>query len=164
MGGRRSSYQTGHRPKFLVVIDGSAESAQAIAFAARRAARTKAIMMLLSIVEVEQSQEWLAVSEMMRQEGEDRANDQLELAATRARELVDVEAERVVRFGPKLEQILGLIEEDPDISLLVLAAASGPDGPGPLVTMMAGKAAGTFPIPVVIVPGALSDEDIEALA
>jgi len=93
-----------------------------------------------------------------------RANDQLELAATRARELVDVEAERVVRFGLKLEQILGLIEEDPDISLLVLAASSGPEGPGPLVTLMAGKAAGTFPIPVVIVPGALTDEDIEALA
>ena len=88
----------------------------------------------------------------------------MELAATRARELVDVEAERVVRFGLKLEQILGLIEEDPDISLLVLAASSGPEGPGPLVTLMAGKAAGTFPIPVVIVPGALTDEDIEALA
>ncbi|MBN9080614.1 MAG: universal stress protein UspA [Rhizobiales bacterium 62-17] len=164
MGGRRSSYQTGHKPKFLVVIDGSAESTQAVAFAARRAARTGAIMMMLAIVEVEQTQEWLAVSEMMRQEGEDRANDQLELAATRARELVDVEAERVVRFGLKLEQILGLIEEDPDISLLVLAASSGPEGPGPLVTLMAGKAAGTFPIPVVIVPGALTDEDIEALA
>lgn len=164
MGGRRSSYQAGHKPKFLVVIDGSVESAQAVAFAARRAARTGAIMMMLAIVEVEQSQEWLAVSEMMRQEGEDRANDQLELAASRARELVDVEAERVIRFGLKLEQILGLIEEDPDISLLILAASSGQDGPGPLVTAVAGKAAGTFPIPVVLVPGALSDEDIEALA
>jgi hypothetical protein len=32
------------------------------------------------------------------------------------------------------------------------------------VSTIAGKAAATFPIPVVIVPGGLSDEEIDALA
>ena len=47
--------------------------------------------------------------------------------------------------------------------MLVLAANEGPEGPGPIITMMA-KTVGTFPIPVTIVPGNLSDEDIDALS
>ena len=45
-----------------------------------------------------------------------------------------------------------------------LAAATGTEGPGPLVSAIAGKSAATFPIPVVIVPGGLTDEEIDALA
>ena len=43
----------------------------------------------------------------------------------------------------------------------VLAAAAGKDGPGPLVSGLA-KIAGNFPIPVAIVPGHLSDDEIDA--
>ncbi|HEU6441817.1 MAG TPA: universal stress protein, partial [Microvirga sp.] len=50
------------------------------------------------------------------------------------------------------------------VSFLVLAAGSGKEGPGPLVSTLAGKAASTFPVPIVIVPGNLTDEEIDALA
>ena len=59
------------------------------------------------------------------------------------------------------EQILKLIDEDADIGILVLAAGLSADDPGPLVSNV-GKFAGTFPIPLAIVPGHLSDEDIDA--
>jgi hypothetical protein len=45
----------------------------------------------------------------------------------------------------------------------VLAAGAGKEGPGPLVASVA-KSAGTFPIPVAIVPGHLSDDQLEAVA
>jgi hypothetical protein len=47
--------------------------------------------------------------------------------------------------------------------MLVLAAGSGPEGPGPIITALA-KTVGSFPIPVTIVPGTLSDKDIDALS
>jgi hypothetical protein len=47
--------------------------------------------------------------------------------------------------------------------MLVLAASPGPEGPGPLVSAMA-KTMASFPIPVVLVPGDLSDADIDALS
>jgi hypothetical protein len=47
--------------------------------------------------------------------------------------------------------------------MLVLAANPGPEGPGPIITTMA-KTVGSFPIPLVIVPGGLSDEEIDALS
>jgi len=56
-----------------------------------------------------------------------------------------------------------VIDKDPDIMMLVLAANPGPEGPGPLITLMA-EAAGSFPIPVTIVSGNLSDADIDALS
>jgi hypothetical protein len=59
-------------------------------------------------------------------------------------------------------QELALIEDDEDIAILVLAAATGKEGPGPLVSALI-KNAGEFPIPVAIVPGNLSDEDLDTM-
>jgi hypothetical protein len=56
-----------------------------------------------------------------------------------------------------------LIEEDQDIAILVLAAGSAKDGPGPLVASIAGRGA-AFPIPVTVIPDALSDDEIDALS
>jgi hypothetical protein len=50
-----------------------------------------------------------------------------------------------------------------DFSILVLAAGTSKEGPGPLVSAFAAQA-GYHPIPVTIVPGGLSDEAIDALA
>jgi hypothetical protein len=62
------------------------------------------------------------------------------------------------------DELLKLIEEEPSISILVLGAATGPEGPGPLVTHLAGKIAGRLRIPVTIVPGGLTDDQIAALS
>ena len=67
----------------------------------------------------------------------------------------------MIREGDPAEEILKLIDEDEDIGILVLAAGTGKEGPGPLVSSL-GKSAGAFPIPVAIVPGHLSDEDLDA--
>jgi hypothetical protein len=47
--------------------------------------------------------------------------------------------------------------------VLVLAAGIGNEGPGPLVSDL-GSTVGTFPIPVAIVPGHLSDEELDAMS
>ena len=63
-------------------------------------------------------------------------------------------SEEVIREGNKAEEILRLIEEDEDVAILVLGAATDAKGPGPLVSSFAaGRAAGNFPIPIAIVPG-----------
>jgi hypothetical protein len=65
--------------------------------------------------------------------------------------------------GDPIEQILAAIDEDIDIAMLVLAANPGAEGPGPLVALIA-KTVGSFPVPVMIVPGDLADADIDALS
>ena len=69
----------------------------------------------------------------------------------------------MVREGEKVQELLNLIEDDEDIALLVLAAATGKEGPGPLVSSLS-KNAGDFPIPIAMVPGHLSDADLDSMS
>jgi nucleotide-binding universal stress UspA family protein len=161
---RRRSYETGHRPKFLAVVDDSEECAKAVRFAARRCARLGASIVLLGVVTPPADETWLGVGDMVQADAEAEAQELIDAAAAAVRSLAGLEPEKVVRTGVKADEMVKLIEADEDISLLVLAAGTGRDGPGPLVSALAGKGAGTFPIPVAIVPGHLADEEIDALA
>jgi nucleotide-binding universal stress UspA family protein len=160
----RRSYDTGHRPKFLVVVDETPESDRALYFAARRAGRIGAGLCLLAVVAPPDFQHWLGVGNVMQAEAEAEADERLEAAAARARTVAGIEPEKMVRTGDKADQIRDLIEAEEDISLLVLGAGTGSEGPGPLVTHLAGKASGSFPVPIAIVPGGLGDAEIDALA
>jgi len=87
----------------------------------------------------------------------------LDRAAGRANGVAGITAERAIREGELAQEILNLIEEDEDIAALVLAASTGTEGPGPLVASI-GKSVAQYPIPVAIVPGHLSDEDLDSLS
>ncbi len=112
----------------------------------------------------ESNQQWLGVGELMREEAHEEVQKRLDHYAARAKNLAGIEPERVIREGAKAEEVLKLIDEDEDIAVLVLAAAAGNEGPGPLVSSLAGSGSGTFPIPITIVPGNLTDEELDALA
>ncbi len=121
-------------------------------------------MVILAVVDPPHNFEWIGVGEAMLAEGQEEAQKRLETAAKEARSAAGVEPEQVVLVREKPAAITEIIENDADISFLVLAAGTGKEGPGPLVSTIAGKTASTFPIPIVIVPGGLSDEEIDALA
>lgn len=163
-GATRRSFEAGHRPKFLVVVDETPECSRAIRFGARRCARTGASLVMLGVVDPPDNFEWLGVGDALRAEAEDAATELLDAAVASAQEAAPgLEPERVVKVGEKAGAILELIEEDQDISFLVLASGLGSAGPGPLVSGIAGMSAG-YPVPVVIVPGDLADTAIDALA
>ena len=133
-------------------------------YASRWAIRVGGGVVMLRVIETEdQNQQWLGVADIMRAEAHETANVALDRAAGRANGIAGITPERVIREGDSTEQILDVIEQDVDISMLVLAASDGPEGPGPIITSIA-KMAGSFPIPVVIVPGNLSDEEVDALS
>jgi nucleotide-binding universal stress UspA family protein len=161
---RRRSYEAGHRPKLLVVIDDTEECDRAVYYASRRAARIGGNVVMLRVIEThDASQQWLGVADVMRAEAHDEADAKLSKFAARVNGIAAITPERVVREGDKAEEILKLIDEDEDIFVLVLVAGTGSEGPGPLVAGI-GRTAGEYPIPVAIVPGHLSDEEIDALS
>jgi nucleotide-binding universal stress UspA family protein len=161
---RRQSYEAGHRPKCLVVVDDTAEWDRAVYYASRWAIRAAGGVVMLRVIETEdQNQQWLGVADIMRAEAHEDANAALDRAAERANGIASITPERVVREGDSTEQILDVIDKDADIAMLVLAANPGPEGPGPIITMIT-KSVGSFPIPVIIVAGDLTDEAIDALS
>jgi nucleotide-binding universal stress UspA family protein len=160
---RRKSHEAGHRRKFLVVVDETPECDRALYFAARRAAHTGGGLVLLTVTPPADFQHWLGVETIMREEAREAGQALLDEAVAKAARYAAVAAETVLREGQTAEQIRRVIEEDEDIAILVLGAATGSEGPGPLVSMLAGAGA-AFPIPVTIVPGALLDEELDALS
>lgn len=163
MVSKRLSREAGHRRKFLAIVDDTPESASAIAYASRRAQSTNGALVLLFVIEPGDFQHWLGVEQIMREEAMATANATLDQHAAKVRENLGLEPELVVREGQPAEEIHKLIEEDQDIAILVLAAGNTKEGPGPLVSSIAGKGA-AFPIPVTVVPHSLTDEEIESLA
>jgi len=160
---RRLINETGHHRKFMAVIDDTPECERAVLYAARRALKTNGGVILLYVIEPGDFQHWLGVEQVMRAEALETAEATLAKHAAFAREKAGIEAENVIREGVPVEQIHALIEEDQDIGILVLAAGEAKEGPGPLVSSIAGRNA-AFPIPVTVVPHSLSDEDIESLS
>ncbi len=164
MAARRRSSEAGHRRKFLVVIDDTPECARALRYAARRADHTGGGLILLYVIGTGDFQHWLGVENIMRAEAMEAAETALGRFADMARSWSTIEPEVVIREGNRSEEIVRLIESDEDIAILVLAAGTDTEGPGPLVTALAGKASGTFPVPITIVPGTLDDEAIAAIS
>lgn len=164
---KRQVFAKGHRRKFLVVVDETPECDVALAFAASRAEKTKGSLALVYVVEPGGFEHWLGVEEIAREEGVNKAKAVFRLFGRKLKNMGfdDLEPEEIIREGNKAEEIMALIDEDEDIAVLVLGASKDPSGPGPLISSLAtGKNAGNFPIPITIVPGHLTLDDLHGLA
>ena len=151
-------YETEYKRKFLVIIDETVECDRALTFAAYRVKRTGGTVVLMSIV---QSPEFIGmgVEDVLRAEAVEEAERNLDARLARIRDIGEVKVESVIREGAGPEQIERILEEDRDIAILVLAASSMGEGPGPLVTHFVSRAH-ALPIPLTVVPGRMSDAEI----
>ena len=153
-----------HPRVFLVVVDETAEHHLALQYAARRAAHTGGRLALLHVVEPAEFQHWLSVEELAREERRDAAEQLMQRLCEQFAPIAGSMPIVYIREGRAQDELMALINEEPGISILVLAAAVGAAGPGPLVTYLSGKAAARLRIPVTIVPGGLTVEQVDALS
>jgi nucleotide-binding universal stress UspA family protein len=149
---------------FLVVVDETEEMHVALRYACRRARHTGGRVALLHVIEPADPQPFRQVAELILAEQRAQAE---ELMQKMSAEVVELSGQLPVvhlRNGDRADQLLNLIEEEPDISVLVLAAGTGSEGPGPLISQLVGRLSGRLRVPITVVPGALSDEQIDLLA
>lgn len=148
--------------KFLVVLDDSRECLNAMRFAAMRAANTGGGIKILSVIAPEEFNHWIGVSDLMREEARERIHAHFEVFAKWMRDRQNVDPELKIREGEAVSEILAEIKEDTDIGVLVLGAGTDRKGPGPLVSQLT-RNAGTLPVPITVVPGDLSKEQLSAI-
>lgn len=148
----------------LVVVDDSAEMTVALRYACRRARHAAGRVALLHVIERTEFQTWLGVGDLMAKEARTEAEQLMQRIAKQVGEQVGALPVIYLREGARGDELMRLIEEEPSISILVLGANTGPGGPGPLVSALTGKMVGKLRVPVTIVPGNLSEEDIDAIS
>ena len=146
----------------MVVLDDSKECLNAMRFAAMRAANSGGGVTILSVISPDEFNHWIGVSDIMREEARERIEVHFEVFAKWMRDRKNIEPELVIREGEVVSEILSQIQYDTEIGVLILGAGLDKKGPGPLVTQMS-KNAGTLPIPVTIVPGSLTKEQLELI-
>ncbi|MCR0983931.1 universal stress protein [Roseomonas populi] len=145
---------------FLVVVDDSPERAVALRYACLRARKSGGRVALLRITEPPELQEWAGVGALMQEERRQEAEQLLSALAAQVQEITGGLPLLLIREGDAVEEVLGVLAEDPRISILVLATATE-GGPGPLVTALTGRQAGRLRCPMTIVPGGLADAELD---
>ena len=162
MGTESKERSRGERT-FLVVVDDSEEMRAALRYACRRARHTGGRVALLRVIVPAEFQHFAAIGQLMRQEARAEAEALLKRMVGQVREISGEEPVTYVREGNPRDELLKLIDQEPSISILVLAAGTGSEGPGPLISALTGRAVNRLRIPLAIVPGTLTDQAIDAL-
>ena len=148
--------------KFLVVLDDSRECLSAMRFAAMRAMKTGGGVAILSVIPPDEFNHWIGVSDLMREEARERIQAHFDVFAKWMRDSNKIDPDLIIREGEPIKEILGYVTDNPEVGILVLGAGTDNIGPGPLVSQLS-KNSGSLPVPITIVPGNLSKEQLEAI-
>jgi nucleotide-binding universal stress UspA family protein len=148
---------------YLVIVDETDEALVALQFASRRAAKTGGALHLLALVPPQEFSAFAGVQATIEDEARARAETMVTAAAGNLLSESGKMPAISVKVGEGEKVVREYLGEHPEVSALVLGAAKDA-GPGPLVSHFTGAAAGTLACPVFVVPGSLSQEDIERLS
>jgi hypothetical protein len=119
---------------------------------------------MLYVIEPAELQHFQAIEELARAERWEAAEGLLQAFCEEIAPIAGSMPIVYIREGRTRDELLTLINEEPAISILVLAAGTGPEGPGPLITHLSGRVVARLRIPITIVPGGLSMEQVDLLS
>jgi nucleotide-binding universal stress UspA family protein len=148
--------------KFLIVLDETRESMNAIRFAAIRAAKTGGAVEMLAVIPPDDFQPFLGVADVMRAEAREKIEAHFQVFKDWMEKRVGVTPRLAIREGEPVDCVIAHVASDPEIGVVVLGAAAENGGPGPLVAALAGRRLNELRVPVTVVPGSMSKEQIEA--
>ncbi|MEP7210063.1 MAG: universal stress protein [Alphaproteobacteria bacterium] len=150
--------------KFLAMSDDSEECRVALVYAGRRAKAVRAGLVVLRCASVPGVGGWIGLDQDINQDAIDAARLKAAEHAKMVEERTGTVPEVIVSDEDPLDAIRKVVEGDPAIRQLVLATGSGRWGPGPLVSRLAkGKALAERPLAVTVVPGDLTDAQIDEM-
>jgi nucleotide-binding universal stress UspA family protein len=148
---------------YLVIIDDTAEASAALRFATRRANRTGGAVQLLALVPPQPFSAFGAVQATIEAEARQHAEGLLAGAAGNVLSEGANVPKISVMVGEGVKVVREYMAEHQEVSALVLGAATE-GGPGPLVAHFSGAGAGQLPCPLYIIPGSLSEAEIDRLS
>lgn len=149
---------------YLVVADDTEEAKLALRYAARLAKSNRGHLSILYIMALADVQQWTTVEAMMRKELREEAEKFTWSFAKRVNDLNGSIPGLWIREGDSHDVLVDVINEDMSIKMLILGGGTQVTGPGPLVSHFTGKGLGRLRVPVVVVPGHLEPQKIDAIS
>ena len=149
--------------KFLIIADDTPEFVKVLRLASKRAEKVGGSVSMLKIIPPADFQHWMSVRDIMEEEAREEALETLDYYKNEIKRISGIDAESVIREGKPEEVIANIIAEDRDIHLLVLGANVDGD-PGPLIKSFREVLLNELHMPVLVVPGNMTDEEIDKFA
>jgi hypothetical protein len=149
--------------KFLIILDDLPEMLNAMRYAAIRASKTGGAVEMLAIIDSKEFQHFMGVADVMRAEAHEKIEAHFQVFKDRMEKREGITPTLAIREGDKVEAVLGHIKDNPDIGILVIGAATGKGGPGQVVAALTGRGIGELHVPITIVPGSMTKEEIIAV-
>jgi nucleotide-binding universal stress UspA family protein len=148
--------------KFLIILDDTPEMLNAMRYAAIRAAKTGGGVEILAIVSPEEFQHFMGVADVMRAEAHEKIEAHFQVFKDRMEKREGITPTLVVREGDKVDAVIEHMKSDPEVGVLVVGAGTEKGGPGVLVSALTGRRLGDLRVPITIVPGSMTKDDIVA--
>ena len=149
--------------KFLVCVDTTDECKVALKFACMRAKNSGSSVLLLYVIEPKELQHFAGIEKIMVKEAKEEAKNVLAELAESAMKDFNLKVQTITSNGKKYNQIVDLINKDKSISILVLGEAPDGMGSNDLINKFTAGLTRSINIPLTIVPGNLSIEDLEKI-
>ena len=149
--------------KFLVCVDDSEECKIALKFACMRAKNTKGSVILLYVIEPQDLMHFVGVENIMKSEAYAKADEILKSLKNEVDINFGLNIECKIEKGHKFDKIVDFINQDDTISILVLGAAPEGKGTNDLVQRFSMALTTSIHIPLTVVPGNLTDEELKRI-
>ncbi len=152
------------RNKFLVFIDDREHSRVALRLACKKAKTNGQRLMLLYVINPHQYNSLFAMGDVMKKERREDVEKLLQSMAEEAHAWCEDVPAIHIREGTPASEIIACIEEDVDISMLILSSTPAASAGGQkLLATLTAALDEKLHIPAMIVPAHLTDQQIEAL-
>jgi nucleotide-binding universal stress UspA family protein len=153
-----------HTGIYLVCVDGSESSRVALHFACKKAIKRGGAVEILHVMPTADMQNLFGVIDKMREEQRQEAEILLKSLSESAFQYAGVTPTTQVREGRLGEEIINAALENHNVNMVVLGASPESAGRGKLVNWLAGSIGSRLLVPLMLVPGNLTDLQIDELS
>jgi hypothetical protein len=117
---------------------------------------------MLYVVRPAVNTEWASVSNLIEQEETSEGKKISRLWSAVVEEKFKIKPKIIIKMGDKVDEIIKFLKEDKTIRSLILASSIDNDNPGPIIKSLS-KKMNDLPVPLVIIPGLISEKELDNL-
>ncbi len=152
------------KANYLVCVNAEEYSEVALHFTCHLAKKNNGSILLLHVIEPADFQTIGMIAEKMRKEKHAESQELLNELAGKAKEWSGIMPIVMVREGLIEDEIIAVVEEDPTIKMLVTGVSSESSKKSKIIPPIVSAIGSKLKIPMLIVPGTLTNEEMELVA
>ena len=148
---------------YLVCVDGRDECRVALRLACMKALARGGKVAMVHVIPPADFQTLGAIAERMREERQTEANILLDMLSNEAKTSYSITPESILLEGAAGDKIIEAATSREDTIMLVLGVATQNTNRGKLVSWLASQLGGKLLLPLLMVPGNLTDQQLSTL-